>query len=335
MAGLKSAGVDVQECAIAGGGIRQWLKLIKKYIKADKDYDIMFLAHGGVQLAAPLAKILSRKKVIADPIISLYDTMVYDRKKCHRLSFRGFYYYFLDWLMVKLADIIILDTNENINYFSKNFYADKTKFRRLFIGSENLLCPKIIDNSIGREFIVHFHGYFIPLHGIEHIIKAAKILENESIVFRIIGRGQTYGELKKLADELKISNIFFVNPIPRDKIQEYVCNSDVVLGIFGNTGKTARVIPNKVYDALATGRAIITADTPAARELLEDGNNCLFCRAADPKDIADKIMILKNNPNLLEKIADGGYKLFKEKLKPKIITAEFKKILQEACMHYD
>ena len=101
--------------------------------------------------------------------------------------------------MVKLVDIIILDTNENINYFSKKFYADKTKFRRLFIGSEKFIVPKkIIGNSIGREFIVHFHGYFIPLHGIEHIIKAAKILENERIVFRIIGRGQTYGELKNL-----------------------------------------------------------------------------------------------------------------------------------------
>ena len=104
----------------------------------------------------------------------------------------------------------------------------------------------------------------------------------------------------------------------------------MVLGIFGNTGKTARVIPNKVYDALATGRAIITADTPAARELLKGWRQLSFCRAADPKDLADKIMILKNNPNLLEKIADAGYKLFKEKLKPDIITAEFKKILQEA-----
>ena len=117
LSGLKNLGVEVEECNTQVASLKRYWHLAKKYRKIKKDYDIMFLAHGGAQLVAPLARILTRKKIVADPIVSLYDTMVCDRKKCRRFSLRGFYYYLLDWLMVKLADIVILDTNENINYF--------------------------------------------------------------------------------------------------------------------------------------------------------------------------------------------------------------------------
>lgn len=330
LSGLKDLGVMVDECVVAGGGIRQWPQLVRKYGKIEKNYDIIFLAHGGVQLAAPLAKILSRKKIVVDPIVSLYDTMVYDRKKCRRLSLKGVYYYILDWLMVKLADIIILDTDENIKYFAKTFGGKRSKFRRLFIGSENLPC--LHEKVRGDNFMVHFHGYFIPLHGIEYIIRAAKILENENIVFRIIGRGQTYKQSRKLADDLGLSNVTFIDPVPRNDIQKYICGSSIVLGVFGDTDKALRVIPNKVYDALASGRALITADTPAARELLEGEKNCLLCLVASPEDLAGKILELKNNHELREKISKGGRELFDQKLTPKNISLEFKKILQDVAI---
>ena len=329
LSGLKNSGVEIEECDTQFVSWKRYWHLAKKYRKIKKDYDIMFLAHGGAQLVAPLARILTRKKIVADPIVSLYDTMVCDRKKCRRFSLRGFYYYLLDWLMVKLADIVILDTNENINYFSKNFHAKKAKFKRLFIGSENLLCQTKENRIPNRKFIVHFHGYFIPLHGIEYIIRVAKILENENIVFRIIGRGQTYGRSRKLADELGARNIIFIDPVPRSEIQKYLCDSDVVLGIFGNTDKALRVIPNKAYDALAAGKALITADTPAIRELLEDEKDCLLCRVADPGDLAEKILKLKDDPDLLEKISNGGRKLFEKKLDQKVISLEFKELLEE------
>mgnify|MGYP001571469628 FL=1 len=244
------------------------------------------------------------------------------------MSIRGFYYYFLDWLMVKLVDLVILDTEENIKYFSNNFHAKISKFKRLFIGSENTLCPTR-ETVTARDFIVHFHGYFIPLHGIEYIIRAAKILKNEHIAFRIIGKGQTYRHAKKLAEELGIQNVNFMDPVPRSDIQKYLCDSDVVLGIFGNTDKALRVIPNKAYDALAAGKALITADTPAIKELLEDRNNCLLCRIADPGDLAVKILELKNNQNLLKKISNGGRELFEKKLNQNILSLEFKKIIEE------
>ena len=79
----------------------------------------------------------------------------------------------------------------------------------------------------------------------------------------------------------------------RDKIVE----ADLCLGIFGNTDKAKRVIPNKVYECLAVGKPVITADTPAIRELFEDGE-LVFVSVADHISLAKAIMALKNDESL-------------------------------------
>ncbi len=59
--------------------------------------------------------------------------------------------------------------------------------------------------------------------------------------------------------------------------------SHACLGIFGTSGKAQRVIPNKVFDALAAARAVITGDTPAAREVLTHADTAWLCPPGDPR----------------------------------------------------
>ena len=65
--------------------------------------------------------------------------------------------------------------------------------------------------------------------------------------------------------------------------------ADIVLGIFGESVKTMRVIPNKAYEALAMSLPLVTADTPAIRELLDE-RSAVLVPAADPQAIADALL---------------------------------------------
>ncbi len=60
----------------------------------------------------------------------------------------------------------------------------------------------------------------------------------------------------------------------------------ICLGVFGESAKAARVVPNKVWQAMAVGRPVVTADTPAVREVLEDGRTALLVPAGDPDALA-------------------------------------------------
>ena len=103
--------------------------------------------------------------------------------------------------------------------------------------------------------------------------------------------------------------------------------ADVCLGVFGNTSKAKRVIPNKVFEGLAVKCPVITAETPAVQELLRNEKNVLFCKNADPKDLAEKILKLKDNKQLGDDISKNGYNLFTNNLIPRIVVKPLLNIL--------
>jgi glycosyltransferase involved in cell wall biosynthesis len=269
--------------------------------------------------------------LLFDPYISLYDTMVHDRKLIKATSWKAMYYFLLDKYSCELADICLLDTHADVKYFSETFKIPYRKFRRVFVGADDDIFHPIQTEQTGNNFVVFWYGTYIPLHGAEYIVKAAKILEKyQDIRFIMVGQGQTYPYVRKLAEMLRISNIEFVSWIRYKDLPVHMSKADVCLGIFGETGKARRVIPNKVFQALAMEKPVITANTPAAREALTHLENVYLCDAANPKSIADGILTLKEDEKLRKKLAKNGYQLFKEKFSVKQIGKNVKEILEDA-----
>lgn len=320
ISGLKKNGVDIVECCSSKRGFLKYLDLIKKYRKTDKDYDLMIVGFPGPQ-AMVLARILTRKKIIFDAFVSLYDSICSENKRSKFFDFKSLYFFFLDWLACFLADKILLDTNEHIEYFVRTFKIRKEKFVRVFVGSDDSAVRPQDIMTMKDHILVHFHGSFLPLQGVEYIIEAIKILKNEkNIKFRIIGT-----KIKNKYINEQLSNVKFLDSVPYEDLEKYFGEADIALGIFGGTEKSMRVIPNKVYEALATGKAVLTGESSAAKELLEDKENVLFCRMADPDDLAQKILMLKEDFGLRKKISENGYKLFIKKLTPVVIAGELLK----------
>jgi glycosyltransferase involved in cell wall biosynthesis len=324
--GLRQNGIEVIECNSRLHGVAKYIELAKKHFKIRKKYDIMIVGFPGYQ-AVIFARFLTRKKIIFDAFTSIYDSMVYDRRLVRPRSLKAMYYWLLDWLSCKLADKILLDTNANIEYFVKTFKINRSKFLRVFVGSDNEIFYPLEQKFKHDYFSVHFHGYYIPLQGIEYIVRAAKILEKENIKFNLIGSGQTYKNIRKLAEELKVENINFIDRVPYEELKNYIAEADICLGIFGTTEKTQRVIPNKVYEYLAMGRPVITGDSPAIRELFNDRQEMIFCKVGDAEDLAKKILELKNNGQLRNTIAKNGYNKFINNLIPKILGGQLKEYL--------
>jgi glycosyltransferase involved in cell wall biosynthesis len=333
--GLRENGIKVIECNNRSKGLLKFWRLFLKHLKIRNKYDVMIVGFPG-QTAVLLAKILTRKKIIFDAFVSLYDSNVFDRQIYSAESFRAKYYWFLDWFTCRLADKILLDTNEQIKYFISEFKIKQEKFSRLFVGADdNLMKPREIlsNNNLpakpSGKILVFFYGNYIPLQGAKYIIESANILKEENFHFNLLGSGQDYQGAIELAREFGLKNITFLPRVSYEKLSLYINQADICLGIFGQTPKTQRVIPNKVFDYLACAKPFITAETPAIKELLEDKVHCLFCETANASDLAKKILELKNNNVLREKIAQNGYKLYQEKLTPKVLGKILRTIVEE------
>ena len=98
------------------------------------------------------------------------------------------------------------------------------------------------------------------------------------------------------------------------------------MGIFGNTEKTKRVIPNKVYEGVAMNRPVITADTPAIRELFSD-NELFLIDTVNPQKIADAILKIKSDIKNAALVSNRAYEKFKNYVSPERIGAGLKQII--------
>jgi glycosyltransferase involved in cell wall biosynthesis len=84
-------------------------------------------------------------------------------------------------------------------------------------------------------FRVVYFGQYIPLHGVNYIVEAAKLLEehpearevllpSSAIRFELVGDGQTYPEATSLAERLQVQNVTFRRTwlSPEDLIAEHI-----------------------------------------------------------------------------------------------------------------
>jgi len=326
--GLRQNGVQVVECHSEKSGAAKFFELISKHKAFKNNYDVMVIGYPGFA-AVPLAKILARQPVIFDAFVSLYDSNVFDRKDVKPGSVGSYVNRFWDWSSSKLSNTVLLDTTEHIDYMVAEYGISKTKYGRIFIGADDdIFYPREFIKS-SDKFIIHFHGSFLPLQGTKYIIEAANIIRNENVIFNMLGGGKEIAARKKMVDELGLQNtVKFPGYIVNDEVPEYIAGSDICLGIFGDTNKTQRVIPNKVYECLAMAKPVLTADTPAAREALSE-EYVMFCKVANSEDLAEKIMQLKNNPELRKSLAQKGHQLYKEKFSPKALGRDLLNIIEE------
>ncbi len=344
--GLRENGAEVIECHEESRGFLRVWRLFRKHRALRNNYDAMIVGFAGQGMTL-FAKLITRKPVVLDAFYSLYNTAVEDRKIHSSLSFAALYYWLLDWLSARVADLVLLDTEAHIEYYVRKFHVPREKFVRVFIGADDDI---FASRSAGEDgparrsmgeggdqrgkIIIRFYGAYIPLHGVEYIVQAAKLLEKEPCIqFELLGDGQTYAAARALAEELRLTNLSFIGRrIPYDELPAWIAGADICLGIFGATEKARRVIPNKVYECVAMKKPVITMDSPAIRELFDE-REVYLVPAANPEAIAAGIMTLKTQPKRARALAENGFEKFRDCAAPTVIGKELREILQSLSIH--
>jgi len=234
-------------------------------------------------------------------------------------------------MVCKLSDLIIKESQAEMDYFVNQMGVGKEKFRILYIGADESKFPPCPYKEAQEKFVVLYFGTFIPLHGVEVIIEAAKILAKYSdIVFKFCGDGQTKVSMENMAAKHQLKNVEFLGFVEQEVLLKNIAGSDVCLGIFGKSAKASIVVTHKVYQILCSQKPLITMDSKVIREInLEDGRNCILVPKQDPKKLAEAILFIKNNEQRRKEIAMQGRKIYLEKFSMDITSKKLVEYLNE------
>jgi glycosyltransferase involved in cell wall biosynthesis len=336
IAGLRLNGVNVIEChetlwhgiedrvqVVTGGWMKPafwrrflitYWRLIKRIISIG-DFDILIVGYPG-QFDVFLAKIISgikHKPLVWDIFMSIYLISI-ERglENSHKFTIKLMHQ--LESLAVKLPNLLIMDTNEYVKWFTENYEITSERFRLVPTGADNRIFFPMQDAlAESEEFQVLYAGTFIPNHGVEYIVEAARYLMDEAtIIFKLIGTGPDLDKAKQFVEQNQLTNIQFIDWMDKQELVNQYRQVDVCLGAFGTTPQSMMTVQNKIYESLAIGKPLISGDSPAIRQVCTHMENIYLCERANGKSIADAIIALWKKPSLREKIATNGYRLFLE-----------------------
>lgn len=231
---------------------------------------------------------IRRARLVFDPLVSLADTFSGDRALVGAHSALGRAVAAVDRIAFSLADLVLADTWEHAAFYSERFALPREELAVVPVGAppEPRATGAARALSPDEPLTVFQYGKWSPLHGAGTVLAAADRLRDRLIRFVLAGEGQLSPALRAESARLGLHNVEWLGMRDPAQLRARTLAADVCLGVFGDTDKARRVVPTKVHEALACGRPVVTADTAAARELLQGGIDAILVPPADPDALA-------------------------------------------------
>ena len=240
--------------------------------------------------------ILKKKKIIYDSFTLNYEDYLDNYPQSVNL-FKKNYYYILEKFSLNLADIIITDTNQHKKILKEEFNLKKVS--TIYINEKKLFVKKKL-RKLDRIDII-FAGAFRNLHGIEKIIRSFKIINlyNKKIYLTLVGSDYS-DKYKNIAKKNMVKNIYFFPRLKYKQMINKIENSDICLGIFGESQKSQNVITHFLAIASRLNKIIITQNTCAAKEVFKNNGNCFLINKPITINLAKIILQIAKNIELIK-----------------------------------
>ena len=185
--------------------------------------------------------------IVADAFISLYDTIVVDRKLLAASSLLARALRWMEARSYRLANRIVVDTPQNAAYLCSMFDLPSAQVFAIPLSTNETEFTLKAPLQPKPVCTVLFVGTLIPLHGIAFILDAiTRLAHRQDIVFRLVGDGQESAKIAALIETLGHRMVWVNNWQSSAQLADEIANADICLGIFGEGNKTQRVCPFKL-----------------------------------------------------------------------------------------
>lgn len=326
--GLEAHGVDVTLIpAPPHAPMRERIEHLRKHFAEAAQHDVVLIPAFN-QLLGPLAWWLAKRYktcLLMDYMIGQLD-MLLDRQATISRP-KQLLYSTIERFNLRFVPSIT-DTALHRDYFEQLTGIRPKRMAVLPVGVREI--PMLPTPNLQKP-LVQYAGTFIPFHGVDVILRAAERLPN--IAFELIGVGQCMPDAQQMKRDLQLTNVNLVEAyVPLDELRQWQARSTIMLGVFGAADKTDYVIPNKVFEALALGRPLITAESRAIASVFTTGEHLITAPPDDPEALAMAIQSLVADPAQQQHLREAGRVAVETTFFPEMIGARLLTLLHELCV---
>ncbi len=234
-----------------------------------------------------------------------------------------------------------------INVLTPAFY-DTLRDKKNISISKLIMIPNAADFSLSDEILTTFdrdafrkqhdlEGHFIityvGAHGVanhlEQILLAGKALEDTNVLFLLIGQGMEKARLIKLAENMGVKNVRFIDSVPKKDVFKYIIASEMGASVLKRVDTFKTVYSNKTFDYFSCKKPILMAIDGVSRELVEDAKAGTYIEPENTLEYNRIIREYLNNPKRLEEEGENGYKFAKQNFDREFLASKYSKEIEK------
>ena len=152
----------------------------------------------------------------------------------------------------------------------------------------------------------------------------------EDAAFHVVHHGQFHPLGKtRLGKASGLDNVQFLGKHKMDIVSEIVNCCDASITSFLNLPILKTNSPNKLFDSLSAGKPIIVNSAGWTKDLVEQEDCGFFADPDHPEDLADKLLLVKDDATLLERWGKNARRLSLEVFDQKVLSSKVADILEK------
>lgn len=184
--------------------------------------------------------------------------------------------------------------------------------------------------ELNGKFVITYMGAHGVANHLESLLNLSEELaSHEDIVILLIGDGMRKRALMEEAEKRNLKNIKFIDSQPKSKIPDFCNASDICTAVLKKVDTFKTVYPNKVFDYMSCAKPILLGIDGVARELIEESKSGYYVDPENPKEFAEKVLKLKEDPSLSKELGGNGLKFVTENFSREALAEQYVNVLEE------
>ena len=185
-----------------------------------------------------------------------------------------------------------------------------------------------------KRFLVAYLGVMAPQDGVDHLLRAAQVLVRDrgrnDVGFTLIGSGDSYEELKRLAASLDLNRVCrFTGRVPDAEVESILATADVCVSPDPLNPLNDVSTMNKVLEYMACAKPVVCFDLREHRASAGDG--ALYAEPNRDDDLATQIARLLDDPALCERLGAYNRRRFLDQLAWEHNAGQLLEAYEELC----
>jgi glycosyltransferase involved in cell wall biosynthesis len=185
----------------------------------------------------------------------------------------------------------------------------------------------------GRTHLVAYLGVMAPQDGVDHLLRAARILADRGrrdVAYTLIGAGDSFDELRALAHDLGLGDaVEFTGRIPDEEVERILATADVCAVPDPKNPLNDVSTMNKVLEYMACGRPMVAYDLREHR--YSAGEGALYAEPNREDCLADRLAELLDDPERRERMGAYNRRRFLEAMAWEYSAGELLRAYRTLC----